>query len=86
MLNALPRTMQSTRWITGLTLIMAIAGCDNSTEVSREVSASAYTLSEAETKSALTSLHSRLEKVDPQQVESIYGSLIGGLNDFSGER
>jgi hypothetical protein len=35
---------------------------------------------------ALTSLHSRLEKIDPQQVESIYGSLIDGLNDFSGER
>lgn len=35
---------------------------------------------------ALTSLHSRLEKIDPQQVESIYGPLIDGLNDFSGER
>ena len=65
MLNALPRTMQSTRWITGLTLIMAIAGCDNSTEVSREVSASAYTLSEAETKKGNVGLAAWGDQLEP---------------------
>lgn len=35
---------------------------------------------------ALTSLHARLEKIDPQQVGSIFGALINGLNDFSEER
>lgn len=34
---------------------------------------------------ALTSLHARLEKIDPQQVESIYRALINGLNGFAGE-
>ena len=35
---------------------------------------------------ALTSLHTRLEQIDRQEVKSIYGALIDGLNDFSGER
>ncbi|MDY6816404.1 MAG: AAA family ATPase, partial [Pseudomonadota bacterium] len=35
---------------------------------------------------ALTSLHARLEAVDPEQVASIYGPLIDGLHSFSGEK
>lgn len=35
---------------------------------------------------ALTSLHTRLEQIDQQEVKSIYGALIDGLNVFSGER
>ncbi|PJX13509.1 hypothetical protein CWI66_12115 [Halomonas sp. 141] len=34
---------------------------------------------------ALTSLHTRLEQIDRQEVRSIYGTLVDGLNDFSGD-
>ena len=63
--DVLPRTLQLGQWITGLTLFLAITGCDNTTEVSREVSASAYTLSEAETKKGNVGLAAWGDQLEP---------------------
>lgn len=48
-----------------LTLIATLTGCDNSTEISREVSASAYTLSEAETKKGNLGLAAWGDQLEP---------------------
>ncbi len=65
MLNALPSSLHLSQWATTLALAITLTGCDNTTEVSREVSASAYTLSEAETKKGNVGLAAWGDQLEP---------------------
>lgn len=54
-----------TSLFTSLTLSVTLTGCDNSTEITREVSASAYTISEAETKKGNVGLAAWGDQLEP---------------------